>query len=71
MLILAGDLPIRILTISVDTTSTVLEGSEWDHNFEGSSELTNPLSAGPSTFMTAENGQICMLKVCFFVQGSN
>lgn len=68
MFVLTGNSPIRYLTLSVDTTSTALEGSEWDQSFEGSSELTNPLSAGPSTFMTAENGQICMLKIYLTVE---
>lgn len=33
--------------------------SEWSQNLEGASQLTNPLSSGPSTFMAAASGRIC------------
>lgn len=32
---------------------------EWGQNLEGASQLTNPLSSGPSTFMAAASGRIC------------
>ncbi|GAB1193406.1 hypothetical protein APSETT444_002622 [Aspergillus pseudonomiae] len=34
---------------------------EWGHNLEGASQLTNPLSSGPSTFMAAASGRIFYL----------
>ncbi|EAU30077.1 conserved hypothetical protein [Aspergillus terreus NIH2624] len=38
-----------------------IEDTEWDSTQEGPSELTNPLSTGPSTFMAAESGRIFYL----------
>ncbi|KAB8271072.1 hypothetical protein BDV30DRAFT_214148 [Aspergillus minisclerotigenes] len=35
--------------------------SEWSQNLEGASQLTNPLSSGPSTFMAAASGRIFYL----------
>ncbi|OGM44511.1 Zn(II)2Cys6 transcription factor [Aspergillus bombycis] len=34
---------------------------DWSHNLEGASQLTNPLSSGPSTFMAAASGRIFYL----------
>ncbi|KAL4896848.1 Zn(II)2Cys6 transcription factor [Aspergillus ambiguus] len=38
-----------------------LEDPEWDTTLDAPSDLTNPLSTGPSTFMTAESGRIFYL----------
>lgn len=41
---------------------TAVEGeAEWSQNLEGASQLTNPLSSGPSTFMAAASGRIFYL----------
>ncbi|KAG2411516.1 hypothetical protein HFD88_009072 [Aspergillus terreus] len=38
-----------------------IDDTEWDSTLEGPSDLTNPLSTGPSTFMAAESGRIFYL----------
>lgn len=36
---------------------------QWDQNLENRDDLTNPLSASPSTFMTASSGRTCKPKL--------
>ncbi|KAE8353459.1 hypothetical protein BDV28DRAFT_157005 [Aspergillus coremiiformis] len=63
-------LPLNVCDMGCPTRSVpaiggddiAVEGEpEWSQNLEGASQLTNPLSSGPSTFMAAASGRIFYL----------